>query len=206
MSFLIKLYVATVALGPRKEGTVAITFSLSLLPLIVAVGAGIDYARATAERSTLQQGTDAGALAGIQAVRKGQALSDAATLVKQIVTTNDASPNASVTNVNLSADGTTLCVKSQSSINTSIMGVVGYKTMSVSAYACSAMRLDTYEIALAMDNSASMSNSAQSGGQTKMQAAQQAANALINALAPSSTVRAAFPPLTPWSPSPPRST
>ena len=58
------------------------------------------------------------------------------------------------------------------------------------------MRLDTYEIAFAIDNSLSMKNSAQAGGKTKMQYAQQAAVAMIAALAPNASTASADVPAT----------
>ena len=133
----------------------------------------------------LQSGVDAAALTGILQIRKGETVAQVTPLVQQVVAANDTNAAAYVSSLNLSQDGTTLCVQAKSNVPTSIMAISGYQSIAIGVSACSAMRLDTYEIAFAMDNSASMANSAQSGGQTKMQAAQQAANALITALAPS---------------------
>ncbi|WP_246725143.1 TadE/TadG family type IV pilus assembly protein, partial [Beijerinckia sp. L45] len=57
-----------------KRATVAITVALTLLPLILMIGAGIDYSRAVKERSALQAGTDAAVLQGIIDVRGGKSM------------------------------------------------------------------------------------------------------------------------------------
>ena len=161
-------------------------FGLAFIPTVMGIGIGVDYARATTERAMLQSGVDAAALAGILEIRKGETVVQVTPLVNQIVAVNDSSTAAYVSSITLSSNGTTLCVSAKSNTPTTLMAIGGYTSLAVGVTACSAMRLDTYEIAFAMDNSESMSNSAQSGGQTKMQAAQQAANALISALAPGS--------------------
>ena len=166
-----------------RSGSVATIFGLAFIPVLITIGVGIDYSRATTERAMLQSGVDAAALAGILQIRKGETLVQVTPLVNQVVAANDVSTAAYVSSITLSADGTTLCVAAKSNTPTTLMAISGFTSLAIGVNACSSMRLDTYEIAFAMDNSASMANSAQSGGQTKMQAAQQAANALIAALA-----------------------
>jgi Flp pilus assembly protein TadG len=50
-----------------EAGAVALIFSLSLLPVIMAVGVGVDYSRASAARAQLQRAVDAAVLAGVPA-------------------------------------------------------------------------------------------------------------------------------------------
>ena len=181
-------------LASDRSGSVMTIFGLAFIPTMLGIGLGVDYARATTERAMLQSGVDAAALAGILEIRKGETVVQVTPIVNQIVAANDTNPVAYVSNINLSSNGTTLCVSAKkSNVPTTIMAIGGYTSLAIGVTACSAMRLDTYEIAFAMDNSASMANSAQSGGQTKMQAAQQAANALIQALAPGSNGASGVP-------------
>ena len=60
--------------GFRRDtsGSVATIFGLAFIPMMVTIGVGIDYARATTERAMLQSGVDAAALAGILQIRKGE--------------------------------------------------------------------------------------------------------------------------------------
>lgn len=178
---------ATIAHFSRADGgAVSIMYAFALLPTVLAIGLGIDYARATSERTMLQSGVDAAALAGIQAIRRGETVMQATPLLQQVIAANDTNASAYLSSATLSSDGTTLCVSAKSTVPTTIMAITNLSSIAIGVQACSAMQLDTYEIALAMDNSASMANSAQSGGKTKMQYAQQAAQGLISALAPNS--------------------
>lgn len=173
-------------LAGDRAGSVATTFALAVLPLTLAIGAGVDYARAVSEKTQLQVGTDAAAIAGIRAIRGGASTAAAMTVMTSVIQANDLNPAAQAVRATLSNDSTTLCVDSTSQVSTAFMSMAGIRTVPVGAHACSAMNIDTFEIAFAIDNSGSMANSAQSGGQTKMQAAQSAANALITALTPTS--------------------
>jgi hypothetical protein len=47
-----------------ESGTVALIFSLLIMPVIAAIGVAVDYSRASDARSVLQQAADAAALAG----------------------------------------------------------------------------------------------------------------------------------------------
>ena len=164
-----------------KGGNVAIMFALSAVPMIIVVGSAVDYSRAVADRTQLQKGTDAAALAGIKAIRQGTVLTDSGPLMTAMVQTNDLNPTAQIKTATLSTDGSTLCVTSTATVTTSFMQIVNMPTISVGAQACAKLNLDSYEIAFAFDNSGSMADSALNG-QTKMQAAQSAANGLISAL------------------------
>ena len=104
----------------------------------------------------LQSGADAAALAGIQAIRRGETVVQATPLIQQIVAANDTSANAYVSSAILSTDGATLCV----TVPTTIMAITGTTSLAIAVQACSSTYLDTYEIALAMDNSYLMINSA----------------------------------------------
>ncbi|WP_158808174.1 TadE/TadG family type IV pilus assembly protein [Beijerinckia sp. L45] len=176
--------------GADRSGSIAMTTAIAALPLMLAIGAGVDYARAVSEKTQLQIGTDAAAIAGIRAVRQGVSVATATTVMTAVIQADDLNPAAHASNATLSTDGTTLCVDSTSQITTAFMAMAGFKTIPVGAHACSAMNIDTFEIAFAIDNSGSMNDSAQNG-QTKIAAAKSAANALITALTPAASASAA---------------
>jgi len=48
----------------RSEGSVAVIFALAVVPIMIAVGAAIDYSRANSFKTSLQAALDAGLLAG----------------------------------------------------------------------------------------------------------------------------------------------
>ena len=51
-------------LAVQRDGSVAVTFAIALVPLMVAVGAAVDYSRANQFKSVLQAALDASVLAG----------------------------------------------------------------------------------------------------------------------------------------------
>jgi Flp pilus assembly protein TadG len=55
------------SLGRDQRGTIALIFGLMIVPLILAIGVGVDYARAAQFRAQLQGITDSSALAGAAA-------------------------------------------------------------------------------------------------------------------------------------------
>lgn len=57
----------TCSLGRDQRGTIALIFGLMIVPLILAIGVGVDYARAAQFRAQLQGITDSSALAGAAA-------------------------------------------------------------------------------------------------------------------------------------------
>ena len=68
------------------SGNVALLFCLIVVPLTLTAGSGIDYARATAIRSTLQSAVDSAALAGASAYTSASASAPARTMGSNYLT------------------------------------------------------------------------------------------------------------------------
>jgi Flp pilus assembly protein TadG len=162
-----------------KRGSVAITFALASTSLVMAVGCAIDYSRATSLRASLQAVTDSAALAQ---VRQAAVLTDANLRTATQNQLNAAFPYGPVTITTFTVGSTRSdlqLVTTAVSQNT-FMKAFGRDTLTVAATSYGKVGNDTFEIALVMDNSGSMSTSA--GGASKMQSAKDAANALIDAM------------------------
>jgi Flp pilus assembly protein TadG len=84
-----------------KRGVTAIMFALMIIPLFLAVGAGVDYARAVQFKAQLQAATDQSALAGAAAYvssgSAGQALGTTAATNYMNTATPALPPNSGVT-------------------------------------------------------------------------------------------------------------
>lgn len=167
------------------RGETAVTFALTLLPLLLIVGAAVDYSRAVAQRSNLQQATDAAVLA---LAHNSVTASSTSASLKAPAQTYLAALSTKATLTNLTLDPTTsqVCLKTAASVSTSLMALAGVKALPVSAYACAVPNTSmTYEVALALDNSGSMAE--QAGGASKIAALQTAAQKLIDILIPAGT-------------------
>ncbi|MGH7013599.1 MAG: TadE/TadG family type IV pilus assembly protein [Stellaceae bacterium] len=84
-------------LAGNDRGTVAVLFGLLLIPLAIAVGAGVDYGRALQIRATLQNAVDAAALSGASAYTSPSAQSTAQTLAQSYVAKGTAALPSGVT-------------------------------------------------------------------------------------------------------------
>ena len=173
--------------GASQEGQVALTFALAFLPALLMVGAAVDYGRAVAQRSNLQQATDATVLA---IAHNGlTSASTVATLTPPTSTyLNGLMPGVTLKSggLTLSAGNTKLCIATTLTVPTAIMSIANITSLSVGASACAQPpSSSTFEVALALDNSGSMAESA--GGATKIAALKQGAQALVDILDPSGT-------------------
>lgn len=162
-----------------QRGSVAITFALASTCLVMVVGCAIDYSRASNLRASLQAVTDSAALTQ---VRQAAVLSDTNLRTATQNQLNAAFPFGPVTITTFTVGATRSdlqLVTSAVSQNT-FMRAFGRNSLTVAATSYGKVGNDTFEIALVMDNSGSMSSSA--GGASKMQSAIDAANQLVDAM------------------------
>jgi Flp pilus assembly protein TadG len=172
--------------GGDRAGQVAMTFALAAVPLILASAAAIDFARIATKHSSLQQATDAAVLTATKSVTPSTTSSDIQTIAQNQISTVMTDSGATVTTATLSADRSTVCVSTQETVTLSIMQMFGYSNKVTSASACALTPGSnnpnaTYEIALVLDNTGSMTESAP-GSSTKMAALQNAANQFVSTM------------------------
>ena len=178
-----------------QSGNVGIIFGLSLIPVMVAVGIGVDYGRFNSAKSDLQTAVDATSLA------LTKTLTSASTSGSTVLTNQANAILASYMGSNyvltagptLSNNNGQLCLSASTSVATTLSGAMGAlgnnKIASGTVHASSCAEIGgggPYEIAIALDNTGSMGESTTTNGTTttKIQAAQSAAKALIAALNP----------------------
>ena len=166
-----------------KRGNVALTFSLVMLPAILVGGGAIDYSRTVTQWSNLQQATDATALTVAHAYLSQT--STAAGLTGFAQTYLNGLMNGATLNGPpvLKQNNTVVCINSKYSVPTAFMKIANITSLNVSTSACSQVG-QTYEVALAVDNSGSMAHT-DANGVSKISALQQAAKTLVGILIPS---------------------
>lgn len=178
----------------HEGGNIATVMALAVMPLMIAVGGAIDYSRASSAREHLQAATDSATISRTTDARNGTAMATIGTQIKAQVIAQTNDPNVTLpNNPTMSSDGTTMCVDTTSYSTNMFMNLVRVSTLPISAHSCTTFNLDSFEIAVVVDNSGSMANSALNG-QTKMQAAITAANNLVTAMSstPPGVPRTAF--------------
>lgn len=156
-----------------RSGAVAVIYAAALIPIILAVCGGLDYARAVMVRASLTSALDAAGLA----VGSSPGLSTAAA---QALAQNYFNANYKIDSsfgtpmaVSITESGQDITLASSINVPTAILKVVGIDTIPVSTSVVITRNSKNIEVALALDTTGSMAGS-------KLSALQAAANDLID--------------------------
>jgi Flp pilus assembly protein TadG len=170
MTAWMKFRSALRAFRPARAGNVAITFALAAIPIIGGAGAAIDYSRANSLKAAMQSALDSTALTlGKQYYTlNGNQLQKEADSIFAAVFTRPEAKNVTITAIN-NASGNTIQVNASASIDTTLVGVLGIKTIQVNGTSTATYAVQAkLRVALVLDNTGSM---AQSGKMTALKTA-----------------------------------
>ncbi|MBS7697824.1 MULTISPECIES: TadE/TadG family type IV pilus assembly protein [unclassified Chelatococcus] len=176
------------AFGRADNANIVLWFAFMLLPILLAAGAAVDYARAATLRTKLQQATDAATLA-IAPFAGQKTDAELRAMAENFLRAAMASAISSmggrdvrIDSITISADRGDVTVVSSAGYEPMVMSIVssGGEAMTVSTLSRTIASDVEYEIALVIDNSGSMSSNA--GSQNKMQATKAAAIKLVDAM------------------------
>ncbi|WP_036281576.1 TadE/TadG family type IV pilus assembly protein [Methylocystis sp. ATCC 49242] len=165
------------------RGNVVMLFGLSVIPVMMMAGAAVDYARGVTTHKVLQQGADTAALAVASRITAATSTADAIKQAQNVLrSASQRLAAATISNATISADRKTFCIDAQVSIPTMIMKIARIDSMAPAVMSCAEIGggSTNYEIALALDNSGSMNESA--GGATKIQSLKTAATNFVNSM------------------------
>jgi len=177
-----RLVAALAAFRRSTHANMAMIFGLSLVPLTVAAGAGLDLARGMLVHEELLTSLDAAALAvgGTQGLSQTQMQ----TLAQQYFTANykaDSSYGTPQT-VAVATQGQTITVSTSVPMPTTLMSVVGYRTYTVTASSTVMWGQQKLWVSLVLDNTGSMTQADSKSGTTKLAALKSATHSLLNLL------------------------
>jgi len=158
------------------NGTVALMFGLTIIPLFLFAGAALDYSRLTAERARFQAALDSAALAAVN-------LGDKLTVdeIKKRVEEHffaaygvtKAGPGLKIA---VTKQNSIITISGSTKVQMTVMKIAGYNTMEVGGTTSVTSGRKKIEIALVLDNTGSM------GRNGKMAALKAAVNDLIDGL------------------------
>lgn len=164
-----------------KAGATAVIFAIALLPITLAIGAAVDYSAAMRMRTTLTSSLDSAALSVAVAQAGGQNLNLANAALSQAVQKSlqgalgTFSASATIT-TSASIDGSgALVASAQINMPTNLMGIIGIRTLPVTATTRVSMPAGPMELAMVLDTTGSMAGA-------KIAALQTAATNLTNTL------------------------
>lgn len=156
---------------------VATLFALSLVPALLTVGAAVDYARATSERTRLLQAIDATALSLAHESKSTPVATLQTKANAYFAAAFHSQQGGPLPRLTVTASNGRLSISTASSVPTAFMQIAGYNTMPIHAATEVAYGVRQMEIVLVLDNTGSM------GQQGKMPALKTAATNFINSLA-----------------------
>jgi Flp pilus assembly protein TadG len=117
-----------------RGGNVAITFGIAIIPVMIGVGAAVDYSRASSDRTGMQEALDSTALTLVKTAASTS--SDALTAsAGSVFRAQFQRTGVSVTQVTGQYDNASgiLTLNASATFNTAMMKIVGFNTMPISA-------------------------------------------------------------------------
>jgi Flp pilus assembly protein TadG len=165
--------------GASQKGSVAIMFALSAIPVLLAVGASVDFVRYTALSTELQSALDAAALSAAASTDSPD--SQRVALAKATFMENANNGEISKATVDFKIKGGAVLASAKYEMPTTFMRLASVDAMQIPAITeVSIPEGKTAEIALVLDYSGSMKDSIAGG--TKYVAMRNATKKLINDL------------------------
>lgn len=161
-----------------RSGSFAVMASLSLIPIMLAMGMAVDYVRLRNAQAHLQELADGAVLAS--AASRENTLDKLRDIAEKQYLANFSDKRSGAISVrNFTADDNSVRMTLQSSIPMMFMQVIGIRTADVSAVAAADRSIGNLEVALVLDNTWSMSDKDSSGG-TKLDSLKSAALSLVD--------------------------
>ena len=165
-----------------QSGATAMLFGFAALPLLGMAGAAVDYSRAANHQSRMQLAVDATALAIVQSPSNATPQEIQQKGERYLAATLRPDPTVALSSLSVTRAGNVVKVAAAASMNTSLIQVLGIKTMPISTYSQATWGSDEtkIEVALVLDNTGSMAETI--GGKRKIDALQAAAKDLLGNL------------------------
>ncbi len=172
-----------------KRGNIAVLFSIAAVPMLIFVGAAVDYTRASAARTAMQSALDSTSLmvskdlaSGV--ITSGQISDKAKSYFTALYTNNDASTVTLTTTYTPRDDSgsSSISVTGSAQVPTSFMKVAGFTQLGINSASTSTWGGTRLRVAMALDVTGSMNDNG------KIAAMKTAAKKLIDTLRQATTV------------------
>lgn len=163
----------------ERRGNVAIVFALSVMPVMMAAGAAIDFSRMSVSRSHLQNATDTVALTIAKDIERGKNQGQIVTDINSILTAEMKTAGLSNWTVSYSYNGDSGVVSANTTatLPSMMLNLVNVKSLKVAAQSTATFGTDYVELALVLDNTGSMLNL------SKMTSLKTAATSMVDKIA-----------------------
>lgn len=123
--------------GSDRRAGVATLFAIAALPLMASVGVAVDYSRAFTSKTAMQTALDSTALSLAKQISTGASPTPASEIFSAMFQNNVVHSVAVTSTASPTADATTLALTATGTVDTSFMGVLGFKTIDLKVSATS---------------------------------------------------------------------
>jgi Flp pilus assembly protein TadG len=146
--------------APARDGNVAITFAIALIPMLAFVGAAVDFSRANSLKASLQGALDATALLSAKnaATLTSTQVQTAAQAYFLAQFTRPEAKNIKITATYSSSGGSSVTVNGSADMDTAFIGVLGYKTITVTGTSITKWGSTRLRVAMVLDTTGSMAS------------------------------------------------
>ncbi len=143
-----------------RGGNVALTFGFALIPILGFAGAAVDYSRANAMKADMQSALNSAALMVSKnaATMSAAQIQTAAQNAFLAVFTNKDASNVQVTASYSNTGGSSVTMTASADMATDFVGILGYKTVTITGSSTSKWGSTRLRVALVLDNTGSMAN------------------------------------------------
>jgi len=143
-----------------RDGNVAVTFAIAVVPLLGFVGAAIDYSRGNSVKSSLQAALDSTALMlsrDAATLSNTELQSKADSYFKAMFTRSDVK-NITVSATYTASGGSNVVVGGSVEMPTQFVKILGYETMTISGSSTAKWGSSRLRVALVLDTTGSMNS------------------------------------------------
>jgi len=162
------------------RGNVSLIFAISLIPILTAVGAAVDFSRATSARTAMQVAVDSTALMLSKEapnLTQDKLVQKSNDYFSSLFKRNDVTNTSVTTTLSVPQEGSfKLSLTGTGTIETTFVRIVGSNQIDISTSTEVRWGIKKLELALALDNTGSMSSS------SKMNELKKAAHSLLTTL------------------------
>ncbi|WP_316860668.1 TadE/TadG family type IV pilus assembly protein [uncultured Cohaesibacter sp.] len=163
-----------------ESGAIAIIFVVTLIPIILMLGAAVDYSRVALARSEAQDALDAATLAAVKQIGKVTDAEIRAMIESYVAANGPSNTSITVNPITIEHNPTSLKVWAKGTTEMTVMKLMNFENSEFSISSKSVTGNKTLEVVLVLDNSGSMDSSA--GSTTRIEALKNASDELVDIL------------------------
>lgn len=153
-------------LASNDAGGVAPLLAIALLPIMVGVGAAVDFSRASAAKTAMQAAVDSTALSIAKSVAQQTSPPDAQLTFNALFSRSDMQNLSVSSNIDRTGGGTSITIAASGTIRAAFMQIMGYSQLTVATKSTAFTATDTFGCVMALDKTASPAVSL--GGSTSL--------------------------------------